>query len=329
MKHLLTQKPQYKTALHCHSTVTDGKLTPIELKARYKEKGFSAVAYTDHDILIRHNDLCDNDFVALNGYELTVKSESPAEHTGAYQKVYHFCFIARSPETEAMVCFSPDYCTVGNVKEYLPFVSYAGGIYTRTYSTDGANDIIRRGKENGFLVAYNHPRWSLQTAEDYVPLKGLTAVEVYNEDARKNGDCNAEPYDAMLRSGIRPLFPIATDDAHNEEHVGHGFVMLSADELSYTALTDSYANGDFYASTAPLIYAIEVEDGSVTVKTSPAREIIMRTDSRIAKSKASRIGGDVTEATFRLPNASYIRFEVLDREGNTAWTRAYFCDEWE
>lgn len=328
MKHLLPPKAQYKTALHCHSTVSDGALTPEELKTQYKAQGFSAVAYTDHDIFIRHNDLSDDGFVALNGYELTVKSASPAEHTGAYQKVYHFCFIARSPDTEAMVCFSPEYCTVGNVREHLPFVTYTGGVYKRHYSVEGANEIIDLGNRNGFLVAYNHPRWSLQTPEDYIPLKGLTAVEVYNEDARHCGDCNAEPYDAMLRGGIRPLSPIATDDLHKPSSLGKGWVMLAAEELSYTALTDAYAAGDLYASTGPEIFALYTDGDTVTVKSSPAREIVMRTDARIAKAQTSRIGGDISEATFRLPNTRYFRIEVYDRNGNTAWTRAYFKDEW-
>lgn len=41
----------YKANLHCHSTVSDGKLTPEELKKIYKEKGYSVIAYTDHDVL--------------------------------------------------------------------------------------------------------------------------------------------------------------------------------------------------------------------------------------------------------------------------------------
>lgn len=42
----------YKANLHCHSTLSDGALSPAELKEAYKAKGYSVIAYTDHNILI-------------------------------------------------------------------------------------------------------------------------------------------------------------------------------------------------------------------------------------------------------------------------------------
>ena len=41
-------QPQYKANLHCHSTVSDGKLTPAELKDAYKNHGYSILCITDH-----------------------------------------------------------------------------------------------------------------------------------------------------------------------------------------------------------------------------------------------------------------------------------------
>ena len=39
----------YKANLHAHSTQSDGRQTPEELKARYKENGYSIFALSDHD----------------------------------------------------------------------------------------------------------------------------------------------------------------------------------------------------------------------------------------------------------------------------------------
>ena len=51
MKHLLPNVPKYfKTNLHTHSTVSDGKLSPEELKEEYKKRGYSVVAFTDHEV---------------------------------------------------------------------------------------------------------------------------------------------------------------------------------------------------------------------------------------------------------------------------------------
>ena len=41
----------YKANLHCHSTVSDGALTPEELKKAYMAEGYSIIAYTDHNVL--------------------------------------------------------------------------------------------------------------------------------------------------------------------------------------------------------------------------------------------------------------------------------------
>ena len=63
-KYLLPEEGNfYKTALHCHSTVSDGKLTPAELKAEFKKKGYSAVAFTDHELIVPHPELEDEDFL--------------------------------------------------------------------------------------------------------------------------------------------------------------------------------------------------------------------------------------------------------------------------
>ena len=38
----------YKANLHCHSTVSDGALTPEALKELYTKNGYSVIAFTDH-----------------------------------------------------------------------------------------------------------------------------------------------------------------------------------------------------------------------------------------------------------------------------------------
>ena len=84
----------YKVNLHCHTTISDGKLSPEEIKEAYKKKGYSAVAFTDHEVLIGHEDLCDEDFVALHGYELAIKPDSK-RHSGTFMPVHHFNAIAK------------------------------------------------------------------------------------------------------------------------------------------------------------------------------------------------------------------------------------------
>ena len=77
MKKILFPKHKnfYKASLHTHSTVSDGRLSPKELKNEYMKKGYSVIAYTDHETFIRQNHLTDENFVALNGVELGASKE--------------------------------------------------------------------------------------------------------------------------------------------------------------------------------------------------------------------------------------------------------------
>ena len=78
----------YKANLHTHSTYSDGHLTPLQLKERYQAEGYSILAYTDHNILLHHQELTDETFLALCGYELN----SPTMKTaGGIEKVCHRC----------------------------------------------------------------------------------------------------------------------------------------------------------------------------------------------------------------------------------------------
>ena len=63
MKTLIGKKKNFfKANLHCHSTLSDGKWTIEKIKEEYKKRGYSIVAFSDHDHLINHSDLNDKDF---------------------------------------------------------------------------------------------------------------------------------------------------------------------------------------------------------------------------------------------------------------------------
>ncbi len=68
-------KKQFKANLHCHSTASDGKLTPEELKYAYKKEGYSILAITDHCYPHPHNELTDSDFLLLTGYEAYIRPD--------------------------------------------------------------------------------------------------------------------------------------------------------------------------------------------------------------------------------------------------------------
>ena len=52
-----------KVNMHSHSTFSDGKNTPEEIKEAYKAKGYAAVAFTEHEHIIDVTHLTDDEFI--------------------------------------------------------------------------------------------------------------------------------------------------------------------------------------------------------------------------------------------------------------------------
>ena len=83
-KYLLPKtKGCYKANLHMHTTVSDGRMTPEETKQVYLAQGYSIVAFTDHEIIVKHNELSDDRFLALTSCEVAVTEVGDFD-TGEY-----------------------------------------------------------------------------------------------------------------------------------------------------------------------------------------------------------------------------------------------------
>ena len=330
----------YKANLHCHSTISDGSKTVEELKRDYLAHGYSIIAFTDHEIYVNHDDLTDENFLALNGYELGVgEQESRCRESS---KTCHLCYIALDRENDISVCFSKDSHFCRNAEKYAERQHYIGTPdYIRTYSADGVNEMIRLGRENGFFVTYNHPTWSLESYLQYSGYHGMNAMEINNFGCVIVGydDDNGHCYEDMLNCGNR-IFCIATDDNHNRHPDSDptcdsygGYTVIGAPELEYSQITKALENGQFYSSTGnykhtgPEIKSLVFEDGKVKIKTSDVRSIQILHNIRSCDIVNAERGKTVNEAEFDVKEAKWFRLVVTDTEGFKAYTNAYFTDE--
>ena len=82
MKKILLDKNKnfYRGNMHCHSTLSDGKLSPEQLKELYKSQGYSFLAITDHEHINNNSYLDDDEFITLTSVEFAIK-QFPAEST--------------------------------------------------------------------------------------------------------------------------------------------------------------------------------------------------------------------------------------------------------
>ena len=348
MKHVLLpevgEMNYYKINLHNHTDISDGKISPEETKRRYKAHGYAAVAFTDHCVFLRHNDLTDKDFVALNGVELDV-SDWFGEPDKLIRKTCHLGMIALSPDTTRPVCMHRGKYTYHNAVNFYDQMDLPDDVpdYVRTYDPDCVNDMIRRARDAGFFVVYNHPSWSLERYPQYSQYHGMHAMEIVNNESVIAGfvdEENAHCYDDLLNLGNR-IFCVATDDGHHHRAADDpfvdefgGYVLAAAKDLTYTALTDALLAGRFFSGTGdplhegPRITGLTYEDGVISVKASGARYIFLSTEGRCRSRRRAAEGETVDETTFTLPEGvKWFRLTLRDERGFSAYSNAYFTDE--
>lgn len=331
-KYLLPNTKQYKVNLHAHTVVSDGHMTAEETKAYYKKNGYHAVAFTDHEVLVSHNELTDDTFIALVGYEYSI----PIGEKGKFRRYYHLNFFARRPEIRTHVCFHPN-AVWGNALNYVPTVQYKGNYVEREYSTAFVNRLIREAHDEGYLVQYNHPRWSLQHYPDYEGLEGVDFLEIFNTDVNVGYrlDRDDAVFDDFLWLGKFPI-PTGNDDNHNSAQEGEqrwdslgAYNMVAAESFSYEGIMSALASGATYATEGPRINAIYAEGNRVTVECSPAAYLRVQGAGRCGYTvPVKREVGGIEGVSFEIPPEwQYFRVIMEDAQGLRAYSRAYRVEE--
>ncbi|MBQ0111391.1 MAG: PHP domain-containing protein [Oscillospiraceae bacterium] len=321
----------YKANLHCHTVLSDGSLTPQEVKELYMSKGYSIIAYTDHDVFIPHPELNDDNFLALHGFEVEINEP----HGGGFElaKTTHLCFIALDKNIINQPCWHRTQYQFANACQSKSQVKFdeSKEDYIRVYSDEGINAFMKECKDCGFFATYNHPSWSLQDYTDWNGYSEMNALEIFNGACIQEGfdDDNHIVYDTLLRQGKR-IFAIAGDDNHHRHDTGIAYTVIRSNELAYEPIAESLKNGNFYTSMGPEIKELYVEDGSVYVKCSPAQKIVFTTGIRHVKTVYPKEGETtVTEGSFELlHHDKYFRVSVMGPDGKMAYSNAYYPENY-
>ena len=330
----------YRANMHCHTTVSDGHYTPEEIKKAYKDMGYSIVAYTDHEIIKTHNDLTDEEFLAITSSEYSITDSALAFemnegeymdawkarktiHLGVYSKDKNNVFHPATDEGAFNYWKSQGKDMTG--------ASCDG--YNRVYTVESINETIKRLNENGFLVSLNHPNWSLNDMNDYLNIEGLWSLEILNYATERISGAEYCPYiyDHMVRNGKnRNLFCNMGDDNHNRggsfDHSFGGSTFIGAKELEYSQVMEALEKGEFYCASGknpPRIYSLYVEDNIVKIDCSPATDIFLTGMGRNFRF-ANTDGKEITHAEFRLDKQDIMfRITVRDKYNNNAHTHYY------
>ena len=327
----------YRANLHCHTIHSDGFWPPERVKDEYRKAGFSVVAYSDHNVLVPHNDLTDENFVALTATELDVTAQTVpgdempfmVENGGwRYRPTHHFNLFSKVPDPGPM----PFHDNLWAVWHGDAFTGSEEEKKRRAvWNLENVQHLIDEANRAGFLVQYNHPNWSLAEPQHFLPLRGLWSLEVLNwaTEVETGGEFCPYVYDMMLRRMGPSLFCSMGDDNHNRggdlmQSFG-GSTMFGAKELTYEAIVQSMVKGEFYCTEGredpPRILALYVEDGVVHVECTPCAHAWIVGDGR---RYADKRVGPITHAEFPLwKDDRWIRVQIRDARGNNANSHAY------
>lgn len=329
--------PQYKANLHSHSTISDGKLTPEEMKQAYREHGYSILSITDHEAPFDHSDMTENDFLMLTGYEAYIRIPHSGKYN-PYKPEIHINLFAKDPHNVKYVNFNESYCKYIKDPETRAAFQKVGSEEPREYTAEYINSFVKVAQENGYLCAYNHAVWSLEDHERISAYEGFFSMEMsnYSSFVMNAMEYNGALYDRLLREGKR-IFCHSADDNHNaapfdspySDSFG-GSTMVLADELTYPAVIDALEKGNFYSSMGPEITELYFDGSKVHIETCEAKQIIMFCGGKKTYFVMGSKDEPVTCADFEIPEkAPYVRFSVVDFEGKHADTRGFFRDELE
>lgn len=285
-----------KGNLHCHTTVSDGVLTPSEIAEAYCKRGYDFLAITDHNLYVKHSDLPVAPLLLMG-----------VEHDLAYSKNKCTHIVGTGiAEREK---------TLYDCRKYMP----------GELTDQGLIDMMQG---DGQFVILAHPIWSRMEPEEVRVLTGFHAIEVYNNGCENL--CHAghgEVYwDMLLRSG-KKVYGVATDDTHKPWDMFGGWICVKAKEKSYNAIMDALFAGQFYASSGPEIEDFGVDGNEVYVFCSPCKEIHFVTYPPRGKSYFAEKNESLERLCYtRKGGEKYVRVECIDNNGRVAWTNPIFFE---
>ena len=282
----------YRGNLHGHSTHSDGVFSAQAVAQTYADLGYDFTCLSDHlwiDDKFAATSVCDGraldrkDFITL-----------PSAELHCYGKTYDQDGVWHIVANGLPLDFAcPD------AKETAP-------------------DLIARAQAAGAYVSLAHPEWYTMTMDEAMQVAAADAVEIYNHScvvtsARGSGIAIA---DYLLNEGKKISFT-ATDDSHFElPDWGGGWVMVAAAELSQNALVAALKAGHHYASTGADFTDLKIEDGVLTVTSSPVEHVVISGAGHMAMAET---GKDMTVTQFDLAKFRSDWFRITLRDAAGKW----------
>lgn len=283
---IFKNKNFYKGNLHTHTTLSDGKRTPEESIALYREKGYDFLSITDHNIYMPAKQY--DDFVLLSGIECNM-----INYEG-----YRTCHIT----------------------------GVGGSHIDPTNSNLDMDVNIKKLRDTGAFITVAHPAWSLMHYSDLFKLSDYDAIEIYNDVCNsylRRG--YSDLYIDIIAYRGRTTLITSVDDTHSYETDGFkGYIMVNADNLNNDDIMTNIKSGNFYAGTGFDIEDIKVVDNRLEITFfEDAMRVNFYNNSSHAGHK--EIYGPTKKVIYEFgENEDYVRFCAENKDGDKAFSNFIF-----
>ena len=289
----------YRGNLHGHSTHSDGLLSAKAVIKTYADLGYDFTCLSDHLWI-------DDNYAAKSVYD------------------------GRSLDREGFITLPSAelHCYGKNLDQDGVWHIVANGLPTDFACPDekeSAADLIERAQAAGAYVSLAHPEWYTMTTNEALLVSAADAVEIYNHScvlssARGSGIMIA---DFLLNTGHKISFT-ATDDSHfHLPDFAGGWVMVAAPELSQDSIIAAFKAGHHYSSTGADFTDISIEEGMLTIQTTPVQNIVLSGEGHSALACQ---GNNITVARFNLSEfaSKWFRITARGSSNQMAWSNPYF-----
>lgn len=241
---------KYKGVIHCHSTNSDGHLSPTEVLNYYKGKGYHFASITEH--------------IPNNVSSTSTITENPNVSGILFIKGYEHGYAKPTEPSPHIVELNP---------RPLEEILNEDGLTLRQEDSQTEINTALAYNDNGFIFL-GHPNQSIRKfhPSDCQKLTGYNAISVYN-----NFEYYEELVDTVLSSGHDVLI-VTEEDAHYYDGRGtvtEGKVGINvfADECTEEAILTSLRTGNYYSTTDSMDMTISIQGKNIIVSVGEASTI--------------------------------------------------------
>ncbi len=298
----------YKGNLHCHSTESDGQISPAEVAQYYKDIGYDFLGITDH-FKLTPVDMYEEPSGILGIPSSEFAGTRNAHVVGAWSD---------NTVAEGFHCKDEETCPIGEIfRGILKQISDANGI-----------------------PILCHPFW--HWTFDYEKIKDVSGWKHF-ELCNASPDCNSIPipgfspgdklWDELLSNGKR-VFGVASDDAHKYRIPyepfaplgGRGFIVVKAEQLDRNILREAFDAGHFYASTGAELEDYKLTESGIHLKVKDYSEHVSSFEFFGNNGKLlQHTTGTESEYKFK-GDEIYVRARIATTSGCWLWTQPVFLD---